>query len=154
MSVKDSASRRFEPNIPLSFPEADLGPTSAPEMSFSGLSKILELPILIIVLVASTLKTLTGTFGIYVFNGNFALPLASVLAASTHTGVTVFTHWSVICGGRGPGVPTKKLAAGVQKTGDKKIDPPRKAKISPFIGLGKDRRTPPASSRPLDHGST
>ena len=43
MSVEDSESRRFEPNIRLSFSQADLGPTSTPVLLFSGFSKSLEL---------------------------------------------------------------------------------------------------------------
>ena len=35
MYVEDSESRRFEPNIRLSFSQADLGPTSAPDSLFS-----------------------------------------------------------------------------------------------------------------------
>ena len=43
MSVEDSESRRFEPNIRPSFYEADLGPTSAPELFLSRFSKSLGL---------------------------------------------------------------------------------------------------------------
>ena len=43
MSVKDSEPRRFEPNFRLSFSQADLGPTSAPDLLFSGFPKSLEL---------------------------------------------------------------------------------------------------------------
>ena len=43
MNVEDSEFRRFEPNIRLSFSQADLGPTSAPDSLFSGFSKGLEL---------------------------------------------------------------------------------------------------------------
>ena len=45
MSVEDSESRRFELNIRLSISEADMGPTSAPELFFSGFSKSLELSV-------------------------------------------------------------------------------------------------------------
>ena len=46
MSVKDSESRRFESKIGPSFSQADVGPTSAPDLFFSGFSKSLELFIL------------------------------------------------------------------------------------------------------------
>ena len=42
MSVEDSESRRFEPKIGLSFSQADVGPTSAPDLLFPGFSKSLE----------------------------------------------------------------------------------------------------------------
>ena len=46
-------------------------------------------------------------------------------------------------------------AAGVQKTDDKFLDDPsRMAKNTFSSGLGEGRRTPPASSRPLDNEST
>ena len=43
MSVEDSESRRFVPKIGLSFSQADVGPTSAPDLLFSGVSKSIEL---------------------------------------------------------------------------------------------------------------
>ena len=44
--------------------------------------------------------------------------------------------------------------AAVQKTGDKTSRFLRWQKIGFFSGLGEERRTPRATSRPLDHGST
>ena len=54
MSVEDSESRRFELHIRLSFSEADLGqtwPNIGPIIVFSGVSKSLELSVLIIMLI-------------------------------------------------------------------------------------------------------
>ena len=49
----------------------------------------------------------------------------------------------------------KQLAAGVHKTEDNQISIRLEWQKIVFVsGLGGYRRTPPASSRPLDHGST
>ena len=44
MSVEDSESRRFELNIRMSFSEAGLGPTSAPDFVFRGFPKVWNFP--------------------------------------------------------------------------------------------------------------
>ena len=74
MSVVDSESRRFEANIRLSFSQADLGPTSAPELFFSSFCESLVLYVL------STLRfkkrahsnpSLKNSDG-YLWNSNFS----------------------------------------------------------------------------------
>ena len=46
------------------------------------------------------------------------------------------------------------LGAIVKKTGDKNIDRSSMVKSELLPGLGEERGTPPATSRPLDLGST
>ena len=75
------------------------------------------------------------------------------LGAPTHaSGVTVFTQWPAIHGGRWLGMIKKRLAAGVHTIDDKNN---RSVSNELFFHVwGEKRRTPPASSRTLDHGST
>ena len=85
------------------------------------------------------------------------------LGAPTHPRVTVLTWRPVICGGRLPGIwraPARHLR---KKTFGRWRIENRWRKISIllrwhktdiFSGLGKERRTSRATSRPLDHGST
>ena len=46
------------------------------------------------------------------------------------------------------------LGAAVSKTGDNNLDPSSMAKNILLSGLGEEGRTPRATSRSLDHGST
>lgn len=73
----------------------------------------------------------------------------------THPHVEVFTTRPMICIGRRPGVWHKNIGALVCRNRTTKIiDPSKMAKGRPFWGLREERRTPRATCRPLDHGST
>ena len=80
----------------------------------------------------------------------------ALVKAPTHPLVTVFTKRPVIGGGRRPGVRYKHIWALLcRKHATKILDPsPMEKKKTFFSGLGEERRTPRATSRPLDHGST
>ena len=68
MSVHDSESRRFELNIWLSFSQADLGPTSAPGIVFSGFFwKVWNFFFLICAHSERLRNLLTGIFEIHFF---------------------------------------------------------------------------------------
>ena len=70
--------------------------------------------------------------------------------APTHPLVTVFTKRLMIRGGRRPGVWYKHTWALLcRKQATKLLDPSPMAKNRPFSGLGQERRTPRATSRPL-----
>ena len=80
---------------------------------------------------------------------------ARSLGAPTHPRVTVFSTRSVLRGGRRPGVWYKSFCPRVRKKQTTKIlVPSPMAKNRPLSGMGEERRTPWATSRLLDHGST
>ena len=73
-AVEDSGSRRFEPNIHLTFSAVDLVPTSVHDFLFSGFCTSLQLSVLIIVFMATwTCKILTGIleFKLFMRTGRF-----------------------------------------------------------------------------------
>ena len=79
MSVEDSESRRLELNIWLSFCQADLGPTSAPELFFSSFLESLQVFCLMTCAHSERHRNrVAGIFEIQSFFGNIAFPLSSV----------------------------------------------------------------------------
>ena len=80
---------------------------------------------------------------------------ARSLGAPTHPLVTVFTKRPVIGGGRRPGVWYNTLGRCCVENRRQKISIPlRWQKIGRFSSFGEERRTPWATCRSLDHGST
>ena len=74
MSVEDSDSRRFELNILLSFPQADLGPTSAQEYFFSFFFQVLKLLCEDLCSKRVVQNLMASIFEILTFFGNIAFP--------------------------------------------------------------------------------
>ena len=121
---------------------ADIGPRSAWEKLSQLLIRSGEIP--------SPRQTSTKTT-----TAPWNLNGAHSLGAPTHPLVTVFIKRPVIRGGRRAGVWYKHIWALCRKQATKFLDPSPMAKNRPFFRFGrKKRRTPWATSRPLDHGST
>ena len=81
MSVENSESRRFELTFGSSFPQADLGPTSAQDFFFRFFLKSLEVFFRSFFFAHSERyrNLMAGIFEIQALFGNIAFPLSSVL---------------------------------------------------------------------------